>query len=248
MTLVYAWPPVGVVASEWTIDAPVNVSRSLITGARRVSATQRRRRMVSLEVSSLARGANGAGYMEMLKRFIDGGVNLIRLESRPVNWWADAQIEASGRQSREVQWRSGSEDVSWDQDGSDVIWIDGTLLSGTAGSDGTFPTLTVSGLTPNRRAARPGEFVTLKSGGTVQTGQVVTEAFANAQGVAVLRIFEALTGSGIVNIGVSESAVFEATTIPRAVQPLNVDWSYSWQFAQVFEDEVDGFEEVDPWN
>jgi copper homeostasis protein CutC len=35
---------------------------------------------------------------------------------------------------------------------------------------------------------------------------------------------------------------------PRAIRPRSGDWRYDWQFAEIFEDEVDGaFEEIDPW-
>lgn len=248
-TRVYAWPPVGVTGAEWTIDAPVNVSRSIITGARKVSAHARKRRLVSLTASSLARGKSGAGYMEALKRFISGGENLVRVNSYPINRVMDARASAASRQSQPVVWQDGGSQVDWESGGSPVLWYSGTVLTGVASTDADgWPVLTVSGLAPNVLVARPAEFVTLFSSGmTGATAQIVREAYSNASGVAVLRLFTALSGSGRVNIGVSESAVFEAVSIPRAVQPVTGDWTYSWGFREVFADEVGGFEEINPW-
>lgn len=104
MPNVYAWPPVGVVGHEWTEHAPVNRSRSILTGRRYVSAAQRKRRLAALNVSALARGRSGAGYMEVLKRLLAGGENLVRLNSYPVNWWLDTQRLARLRLSDPVGW------------------------------------------------------------------------------------------------------------------------------------------------
>lgn len=250
MAKVYAWPPVGAVGTEWTEDAPVNASRSIITGRDYASAHARKRRLASVTASSLGRGASGAGYMEMLKRFVAGGVGLVRLNSYPINWHLDAAAAASWRQSHRVSWSQSGDDVSW-RDGADLVtWFSGAVLTGAAGTSGGWPILTVTGLPPSRLVARPGEFVTLFASTADMTGataQIVTEARSDADGVAVLRLFSALTGSGRVNIGTSDTGVFKATTIPRSVQPVGGDWTYAWQFREVFADEVGGFTEVNPW-
>lgn len=250
MANVYAWPPVGAVGTEWTIDAPINASRSLITGGRYVSAHARKRRMASITASSLGRGASGAGYMEMLKRFVAGGVGLVRLNSYPINWHLDAAAAKSWRQSHQITWSQSGAGVAWTDGASAVTWFSGAILSGVAGTSGGWPTLTVTGLPPSRLVARPGEFVTMFASNSDQTGataQVVTEARSNASGIAVLRLFSAMSGSGRVNIGTSDTGVFEAVSIPRAVQPVSGDWSYAWSFREVFADEVGGFAEVNPW-
>ena len=47
----------------------------------------------------------------------------------------------------------------------------------------------------------------------------------------------------------SKVGVFEADDMPRAVQPLGQNWTYSWSFTEVFEDEGRGpWVEVNPWN
>jgi hypothetical protein len=253
MTLVYAWPPVGVTGAEWTEEAPVNASRSIITGRRYVSAHARKRRIASLNVSALANGRSGAGYVEVLKRLLAGGVNLVRLQSYPVYWWLDDQRLRDLRQSVPTFWTDGVDpDVSWSVGAAPLAWFDGRVLTGTAGTDAAgWPVLTVSGLPPSTLIVRPAEFVTLFDTLTATSGQraqVMTEARSDAGGVAVLRLMAPLTGSGRVNIGTSDTGVFEAVTIPRAAQPVRGDWSYAWSFREVFADEVPGgFEELDPW-
>jgi hypothetical protein len=253
MVKVYAWPPVGVTGSEWTEEAPVNASRSVLTGRRYVSAHARKRRLASLNVSALGRGRSGAGYVEVLKRLLAGGENLVRLQSYPINWVPDAVRLAGLRQSRPVLWAAGADpDVSWSASGVPLVWFDGRLLTGAAGIDPAgWPMLTVTGLPPSMLIARPAEFVTLYGALDATTGQVaqvMTEARSDAEGGAVLRLMSPLTGSGRVSIGTSDTAVFEAVTLPRGVQPVQGDWSYSWSFREVFADEVPGgFEEINPW-
>lgn len=248
---VYAWPPVGAVGSEWTEDAPVSASRSIITGRRYVSATQRKRRLASLNVSALAAGRSGAGYIENLKLLLAGGENLVRLYSYPINWHLDAQMIESLRQSRLVTWTApGDSDVEWSNGSGDVHWFTGQVITGTAGTSGGWPVLNITGAPPNMLIARPGEFVTLFNPVESVTGtqaRVMREARTNGSGAASIRLMSALSGSGRVNIGTSDTGVFEAVQIPRSVQPVGADWQYQWQFREVFSDEVGGFTEVNPW-
>jgi hypothetical protein len=92
--------------------------------------------------------------------------------------------------------------------------------------------------------AQPGMFVSL--GGDV--AMVVAQAVSDAGGEAVLRLLTALSGSGAAVINARDGGVFEALTIPRATQPVSGDWTWAWSFREVFEDETDGFAEVDPWS
>lgn len=243
---VIAWPPVGVVGSEWTEDAPVQQSRSIITGASYLSAHQRVRRLVALNVSALARGRSGAGYMEMLKRHLAGGIHAVRLHSYPVNWHLETADE-TWRQSTPIEWTG----LSWTSGGGALSWYSGTLLTGTTGTDGAgWNIVTVNGLPADRLVARPGEFVTIYDGATPYRAQVTAEAVSDGAGQAVIRLFDALpalTGARI-NLGTSDTGVFRAESLPRAVQPLSANWTYSWEFREVFADEVGGFTEVDPWH
>jgi hypothetical protein len=208
---VIAFPPVGRLSHEWSEEAPLAASRSVLTGARFVSASQRKRRLCSVTVSSLGRGGAGAGYMEVLKRLLAGGEHLVRLESLPI---PNALVQAT---------------------------LTGT---GTAGTAAGWPILTVTGLPASTRVARPGMFVSI--GGDV--AMIVADASSDGAGVAVLRLLTALSGSGAAVINARDSGVFEALSLPRAAQPVSGDWTWAWSFREVFENETDGFVEVDPWS
>lgn len=244
---VFAWPPVGVRGSEWTEIAPVQISRSMTTGAEFTSAVQRKRRLVSLEVSALAMGRSGAGYMEMLKRLLEG-IHGVRLYSCPLGWHGDAA--GVHRQAFPLDWTDAGVDLTWSDAAAELLWFDGTVLFGTLTTSGGFPAVTVTGLPPNRLIARPGEFVSIyetPSDRVGSTAQVLAEAYSDADGGVTIRLFSALAFPGRVSIGVSDTGVFKPVVYPRAMRPVGADWSYAWEFREVFEDEVGAFEEVDPW-
>ncbi|WP_180901937.1 hypothetical protein [Martelella soudanensis] len=248
MTNVYAWPPVGAVGSEWSRIAPVNRSRSLISGRRYVSAHARERRVVTLEATALTNGAMGAGYMEMLKRFLQGGEHLVRLYNYAINSIFDDAERDTSMQSYPVSWEDGGDPVDWEDDGAAVKWFTGGFVTGTGSTAGGLNFVTVSGYPPNSLVALPGEFLTFYGASTVTT-QIVAPAYSNASGGAIVRVFDALVGSGVVSIGTRDTGVFEVLNLPRSVQPLEGDWKYTWSFQEVFADEVPGgFTEVDPWN
>lgn len=248
---VYAWPPVAVTGSEWTEEAPVQVSRSLVTGAEYRSAVQRKRRLATLQVAGLGLAGNmNAGYVEMLKRFL-GGVHAVRLRSYPINWWLDAQRNRAQLQKQELEWTASGLDLDWTSGGAPLIWYTGVPLTGTIGTADGWDIVTVTGLPPNMLVARPGEFVTARSSPTDEgtTAQVVAPARSDASGVAVIRLFEPLAYGGTIELGASDTGVFYPVgPYPRSVQPVSSNWHYDWSFREVFEDEVGGFEEIDPWS
>ena len=86
MVDVIAWPPVGLSAWEPSHEDIVSVSRSLVSGKRFLSAAQPRRRVVSATVQGRGIDAAGAGFMEMLKDFLAGGENLVRIECQSALW------------------------------------------------------------------------------------------------------------------------------------------------------------------
>lgn len=253
MINVYAWPPVGVVGTEWTEEAPVQRSRSILTGKDYVSAYARKRRKVTLTVSALSLNRSGAGYSEMLKRYLDGGIHAVRLNSYPINWWQDASVLDPDRRSDYLFWENAGQDIDWTNNDLPLYWFTGPILVGDVTGSAGSRVLTVGGLPPNTIIARPGDFVTIYQAITVPEGQqaqIISESKTDADGVAVIRTFEDLNlGSDVrVSIGSSATGVFRAEKMPRAVQPLNSNWTYTWQFREIFEDEVGGFTEVDPWN
>ena len=250
MPNVYAWPPVTALATEWTRVAPTSASRSAITGRRYVSGHDRERIEARLVVSGIGKNRMGAGYCEALKRIMDGGSHLVRVNSPSVNWALAGRADPA-RASVGVDWTDVGVDLDWTDSGTALLWFSGVLLAGTAGTDAAgFDIVTVTGLdhvTDGTLIARPGEFISgYDLAGGASTVQVMAPAYVSG-GTAVIRLFEPLAYTARISIGTRESAVFEVTDLPRSVQPASGSWSYDWPLRQVFEDETDGFTEVDPW-
>lgn len=252
---VFAWPPVAPRRWEWTIEDPVQSSSSIITGAEYLSAAQRRRRLATVEVSGLRDGM-GAGYMESLKELMRGRINAVRLTSYPINRHLTATHEQWTRKSEPIAWTDGDVALDWTADTTDLLWLYGRMLRGSSGTDSDgWPVLTVSGLKPNVLVARPSEFLTIYATESDTEGticRVLAPAMSRSDGVAVIRLHSdpGVVSDARVSIGTSETGVFRAVTIPRAIQPAMGDWTYSWAFREIFEDEVGagGFTEVNPWS
>jgi hypothetical protein len=250
---VIMWPPVGAVGTEWTEFAPVQISRSLLTGAERVSAFQRKRRLVSLSVAGIGKNTYDAGYMEMLKRHLEG-TKLVRLFSYPINWHIEAGQNRADRSSQPLAWETEDNPLAWQTGGNPLYWFTGTVLTGSTDTVNGRPVVQVSGLPPNKLVARPGEFLHMfedwADASTMATFQVTAPAHSNASGEAVIAIFEVPSSpitDARVSIGVSTTGVFRPDSYPRAVQPNTGNWTYDWAFREVFSDEVGGFTEVNPW-
>lgn len=218
MINVYAWPPVGVVGRSWAVVQPVAGLRSALTGKDQRQSSQRARRHVALTVSALANTVHGGGYMEMLGQLLQGGVHAVRLTSWSPNWHLD--------QPEQYQWLSIG-------------------LTATASTSGGMAAWRVAGLPPGYPLTRPGDRVTVA--GVVW--QSVNAATADASGVAYIRVMGSPTGSGTLLLDRQETAAFrvEPGQIPTGMQAPGKGWSYSWQFREVFADEVGGFTEVNPW-
>jgi len=242
MTKVFAWPPVGVVSRDWTIYAPVNESRSLITGRRYLSAHQPRRRVVDLTVDGGRR--YGAGYMEALKRYLDGGVNLVRLTSCKIPH-GRLDVDTAHRQSLPVVWSSEGQPVDWRRPSEPVTWYLGVKLTGQRNFSGPVPQIRVDGLPSGTLVGLPGEFIQFAG----KTYMIASPVRSNDTGRAWVRVTDpVLDEEGEVSIGVKETAVFEAVSIPRGGRAGNEFTPYDWSFREVFADEVGGFEEINPWN
>ncbi|MBR9841429.1 MAG: hypothetical protein GYB50_26785 [Rhodobacteraceae bacterium] len=250
---VYAWPPVTAIGSEWTEIAPVQASQSIITGADYLSAAQRIRRYATLQVSGIGRDLMSSGYIETLKKYL-AGIHAVRLYSYPINWHLAALDQQGARSALPLLWTADGDDLEWTSGGADMLWYSGAIISGTTGTDARgFPSITVTGLPANTLIARPGEFLTVfedEKDTTGTTVMIVAPATSDSSGEAEIRLFEspgAFTDARV-NIGESDTAVFRPVgSYPRAVQQTAADWIYTWEFREVFADEVGGFEEIDPW-
>lgn len=242
MTDIYAFPPVGLVGYEFTVEHGISLSRSLATGRSYVSAVMPERRVATLVVSAMAIHGAGAGYMEMLKRYLRGGLHLVRVRSRPmVGAHVLSGLDGLRGQVR-MFWTDGYKDLTWTEGFKGLEWYEGTPRQGQSRERNGFPGLRVAGLPPNRIVAYPSELV--RAGD--QTARVVTIARTDGDGVAFLRLDRALP-SGDVVIGASETVVYRMAEIPRATVPLGQDWTYQLSLEEVFADEIDSPREVDPW-
>jgi hypothetical protein len=254
MTLVYAWPRVGINAMEWTEIQPIAKSNSLISGARFVTSSKRRRRVASVKVSGLKRA--GAGYMEVLKEYLAGGVNLVRLRSTR-NPLLEADVPDALRRRTVIDWTQGDTDypLSWQVGAGPgpLTWVTGATLPATLVTDaGGFPAIQISGLPASTLVARVGEFVQgYQTPFVYEARRVARNSWSDAAGVAVVRVTRAftLTPSGGANLGAEDEGVFEVDgDLPRAQQPAFAEFAYDWSFREVFADEVTGgFEERNPW-
>ena len=255
---VFPWPPVGVIGSEWTEVAPVARLRSLMTGREQMQASQRKRKVVTLQVSALAAGGMGAGYCEMLKQLLEGGIHAVRIKSSPINWHLD-ELRRQGldRNGGLLAWRAGSgpDPLVWRAgSGPNPLRIfSGTVIeAGTATASGMWWHLPVSGLPPRTQVAAPGEYIRIHSmvdDALSEVARVVRVAVSNASGAVTLRLDrQPSIANGRVNMAGQDEAVFRVDgAMPRSVQPVGADWSYTWNFREVFADEVGGFTERNPW-
>lgn len=248
---VYPWPPVGVVASEWTRIAPVARLRSGLTGRDVMQASQRRRRVATLEVSALAAGRRGAGYCEMLKELLDGGIHAVRLLSSPINWHLDDMDRLSLMPPpAPLDWRRGSDPVAWQTGDSPLRWFTGPVaVAGSATAVGAgFAILPVTGLPPDRVVGRPGDFIRIsdvQDASVSEVRRLLRPAVTTGAGAVTLKLdrMPDIT-AGRVTMAAQDEAVFRVDgPLPRSRQPVGSDWRYSWSFREVFADEVGGFVE-----
>lgn len=244
---VYAWPPVAPSAWEWTVQDPIDVSRSLITGRRYASAAQRRRIVARLSVGG-ARGDYG-GYMEALKRLLLGGAALVRLTERPMLF---GRLPGRELRSAEImRWTTGDETLGWTTGAEGLLWFTGRTVQAAIASVGVWPAAALSGLPPSTHVARVGETLAVHPNGAPsaasQHRMILRPVTSDAAGRAVAVLDEPLTASGRADIGPTRSAVFEAVSMPRAVRQPGAQYTYDWEFSEVFPDETNGFEELNPW-
>lgn len=247
MTNVYAWPPVGLTGWELHVQTPISRSVGLIDGRPRTSSAQRKRRLATAVVPGINLDKAGAGYIEVLKELLAGGEHLVRVDALAPIW----HLARGGQNliSRYVEWTTGGVELLWTSGGVDTYWSDNLATYGTPTTDGGWPAITVTGLPADVIVARPGELLTVKADPdtAAESARVLTVARSDSSGTATIRIMTAVTATGLVSIGETESIVFEAMDMPRAVQPVGVDWAYTWDFREVFSDEYASWTELDPW-
>lgn len=250
MVDVIKWPPVGEVAFEISKVDPVSVSTSLIDGQPRFSRYGRSRRVARTSVSGIGPDAAGAGYMEMLKEFLEGGVNLTRVTTYSAIWHFVRSSNNSGIENYKINWLDNTTDLLWTDNSVDLHWWNNDLPV-TPTTDGTWPALLVENLPPNTIVARPHENIRVCSidGTQEQTTKVLKVCKSDSNGSAIIRVRDTISVSGQIIIGATEDIVFRPLGLPRSVQPQLGNWQYDWDFVEAFEDEYsEGFVEVNPWD
>lgn len=259
MVDVIEFPPVGITESEWTYTNPVSQSNSMFNSSRYASAFERERRICRLTVSSLGTldGA-GAGYMEVLKRLLKGSEagaseNLVRIYSLPINhariYDERGQLGASPLEfttaGNPLQFTVGGNPLLFTTGGSPVTYLDRTV-------NAPFWDLRFGGLPPSvPNLFLPGDFFTFvpNLGGEVRL-MGVRPSSTNPAGQAWVRFMDEppeINDVQRIYARTPDVAVFETTRVPRSAQRPNSDWPYSWEFREVFEDETDGFNFINPW-
>lgn len=246
MVDVIAWPPLTVIGYDNAPVYPVSRSRSLLDGRSYVSAAQRARRFVTITAQGIGPDRAGAGWLDMLKRELRGGVNLVRVDLASPVWHLAVNPLNGLRGSVPLVWSAGASALDWTAAAAPLSWTTGAQIAGVTAADNS---LTCTGLPPSRVVAYPSELVRVIDGdGVAHFARVVGIAKSDATGTA--RVFlDAPLPSGDVVIGFKESLVFEIPGINdvRAAQPVGQNWSFTLDLRQVFEDETDGFTEVNPW-
>lgn len=246
MTNVYAWPPVGLTGWEITKSMPISRSVGIIDGRPRTSSAQRVRRLATAIVSGIGLDAAGAGYIEVLKELMAGGEHLTRMNTAAPIWHlARSELKVSI-----LDWTDSGSEMLWSDSGAALDWLDGGH-PGTPTTDDGWPAITVTGLPPDQIVARPSERIVVYIGDSqtapLEYARVLAVARSNASGVATIRLMTAISAAGLVGIGQTESIVFEALDMPRAVQPVAQNWVYTWNFREVFLDEYTAWTELNPW-
>lgn len=249
---VFPWPPVGVVGSEWTEDAPVARLRSAMTGRDQRQSSRPVRRLATLTVSALANGQMGAGYCEMLKSLLRGGIHAVRLQSSPINWWVDEQRRrGADLNAPPMVWRvQGSTDpLTWRTEAAQPLrWFSGIVVRGGVPSAHPFGGyLPAWGLPPQTLVGRPGDFIRIHdlASDASEVARLMRPAMTNAAGEVTLKLDRMPTiQNGRISMSGQDEGVFQVDgPLPRAVQPIAGDWQYTWSFREVFAEEVGGFTE-----
>lgn len=240
---IIAFPPIRYTAWELHPHYQISRSRSLLSGASMTSSYQPMRRLALATVHGIR--ADGAGYLDMLKDQIEGGVHYVRVACMPAIWFF-------GRYGKHlapdyVEWSSGDATLLWSSAGDSVAWADELLWQAEPAMDGAWFAITATGLPPSTKIVGPGEFIEVTDGIATARAKVMTVARSDSSGTAIIRIDRAIAVTGPLRVGTPESIVFEVVTIPRAVQGMSGQYNFDMAFREVLPAEYADLEEVDPW-
>lgn len=215
--------------------------------------------MATVIITSLGGRRSGAGYSEMLKKALSTGSDGVLLRSSPINWWMDdlcvrRMVDTDGSPTSFLNWNTpgdDGQDLQWrapDDGGQEMVFITGgsEISSGAPSPITNGSQIPVSGLPPNTLLIRAGDFLHLtefSNPSNVQVVQVISDSWSSSNGVTQVRVTPTVTiSSALVRLSAQDEAVFEVDgSMPRAVQNVQGDWSYTWRFREIFSEEVGGF-------
>lgn len=195
---VFPWPPVCTIGRSWQLEQPVAALRSALTGRDQMQASQRSRRMASVDVPARYRSnAPASGYMDMLCHLMAGGINAVRLSG-----WSSSIRVGSGAEFGRLN-------------------IGLTAVATTSLAMGAWQ---VDGLPPHYPLVQAGE--RFRVGGVLW--RAVNNADADDTGRAIIRVIGPTSGSGALTVGEAESAVFRPMAIPQSAPQIgNYTYSWS---------------------
>lgn len=222
MTDIVAWPSFRNQITAFTVSRPVRKGLSMFSQKRYASSAGPARRLAQVTVSSLAGERDGAGLVQALNAVIDGGVELVRMDAPPANWWRDVPPAPYS--------------------------LTGPAMAGTVTTLGGYDAIALTGQVPGALVCRAYDVIGSYTAGTLTgTARAVTTVRAALDGTATIPLFSALS-AGTIRIGAPESVVWSVDDIPQQPQPLQSDWSYTWSLTEVLTGEIPvGSTEVDPW-
>lgn len=238
MPEVYAWPPVTV--SGWAngTTRPGSTSYGL-NGAPYYSQAQAARQTYSVNVLSAGRERGSSGYLDMLRRQLDGKPPLVRVYPLPPLHHSTFCGLLGLRGQAEIDWMATGRDMVWD-----IEWAYGTVIDAVAEADGDWDAIRCTGLPASRTVAYPGEIVRADTG---ETARVLKREVSDEDGEALIRLDGPLP-DGEVLIGAIESVVMEITkwhTPSTQMEP----GTLSLTMREIFDTDYDtAFTEVDPWS
>jgi len=190
------------------------------------------RRLITIGVSGVGKSLADGGYVEMLKDVLDGQLPLVEVQLRPRHWHlatygrgllGEHSLNWANTNSRGLSWTNGA-----------TSWVHGTPVTGVAGvtSDGV-PYLDCTGI-PIGTTVYPGERIAV--GDTFTNVQSKVTASASTFRIYLM---DALP-SGDVVIAPVETKVFLIREMPRAVQPVGQDYTYTFQAGEALASDYDG--------
>lgn len=245
MTKVYAWPPVSMIAVSADTEWGVSQSMALFSGRVVTSGFRPARRTVTATPTPVGSASDALGYLDVLKGFIKGGENLVRMDVNSSVW----RIAANDQYApTTLTWTDDGDPVSWTDNGDAVTWYSTSFkLVGTTTTDNSWPALSVTGFPANQVVARPSETVVVIGPSGQVSKTVLKTAKSDADGVAIIRVETAFTEGGTVFIGGPESVLFTVSTEGTIGQTGAEPTAGEWVFREAFPADYASLQEVDPW-